>query len=542
MYWLITLGLVLYVAIIGLLTALPARKRHWIMAVVRTGIIAISAIVSVPLSKFISSKISNAIWGLVEPRLGDDLQKFMGDVPLVDESVRLIASLLIAPLIFIVLFLLFRGILGIVAIIVERVVPPLRKRGLRNTAVAMPIGAVNGILVAIITLVPLCGYVSLAAGMANAFDSKPTADNEAAQEEIVGEMPDYDALMSPTHASTEVLADSSELDGLNEVLDIVGEVGSDPVIKAMDAIGKPLFKWMTSGKLDNGKIPFSLTTDLPHLTKSAGELVDLMENQKDKDFSTEDKDALIHAMHTLLESDWVASVMAESISNITDTWLEGEAFMGIAPPNVGSLLQPSLDIALKVLSTEDADTLRRDMDTIMEVLTELMTAGFLTDTPDYEQLMTALGENGLLGELMTTLGENAHMAPLASELKSLSVRLVSSVMGDTLKNSTEYDPLIEEVAQELTGILDLPEEERKKVIQQSVKQAFADYDIAVPEDVVLELSEQAITELGGDGEIGSEELKNFLIDHIDEGADITDDVIGDDFFENNADLIPDQGF
>lgn len=542
MYWLITLGLVLYVAVFGLLTALPARKRHWIMALVRTGVIAVSVIVSVPLSKVIAGKISDGIWGLVEPFLGADLQKFMGDVPLVDESVRLIVSLLIAPLVFIILFLLLRGILSIVVYIVERVVPPLRKRGLRNTAIAMPLGAVNGVLVAIITLIPLCGYASLAAGTANAFDAEPAVDDTPVQEEMAVEMPDYDAMVSDAPASAESLSVSSELEGLNSVLDVVGEVGSDPIIKALDTIGKPLFKWMTTGKLHNGEVSFSLTEELPHLTESAGELVEVVEGLEDKDFSTEDKDELVQVIRTLLESDWVATITSESIGNIADTWLAGEAFMGISEPNVGSLLQPSLTVALKVLSTENAETLRRDMDTVMEVLTELMTAGFLTDSPDYEQLLSALGENGLLSELMATLNENAHMAPLASELKSLSVRVVSSVMGDTLKNSTEYDPLIDNVAQELNNVLDLPAEERKEVVQETVKQAFAEYDIAVPEDVAIELSEQAITELGDDGEIGSDELKSYLVDHIDEGVDIADDAINEDFFEDNSDLVPDVGF
>ena len=539
MYWLITLGIVLYVAIWGVLTALPARKRLWHMALVRTGTIAASVIVSVPLSKFIAEKLSGFAWSFVEPNLGEDLQKFMGDVPLVDESIRMIVTLLIAPLLCIVLFLLIRGILNIIVYIVERVVPPLRKRSGRNTAIAMPIGAVNGILVAIITLIPLCGYVSLAAGTASAFDTDSSDDNQPVREEMAGELPDYDALMSEAPATSEDLSVSSELEGVNQILDIVEEVGSDPAIKALDAIGKPLFKWMTTGKLKDGTLSFSLAVELPHLTESAGELVEVIEDLEDEDFSKEDKDVLVHAIHTLLESDWVATIFADSVSGIADTWLEGDDFMGVKEPNVGSLLQPSLNVALRVLTTENADTLRQDMDTILEVLTELMAAGFLTDSPDYEHLMAALGENGLLSQLMATLNENSHMAPLATELKSLSVRVVSSVMGETLKNSTEYDPLIDNVADELNKVLEMSEEERKNVIQESVKQAFSEYDIAVPEDVALELSEQAITELGADGEIDSDELKDFLVDHIDEGMDIAGDAFDEDILDDNPNFDPD---
>ena len=141
--------------------------------------------------------------------------------------------------------------------------------------------------------------------------------------------------------------------------------------------------------------------------------------------------------------------------------------------------------------------------------------------------MAKMGD-GFLSGLMNKLTSNPHMAPLAAEVQTLTVRVVSSVLGDALKNTDKYDGLIDQFAGKLDSVLEMAKEERSELLSDTVKQIFAEYEVDVPPEVVIELSEKAITELGADGKIDAEELKQFLIDHageLDFAGDILDDFV-----------------
>ncbi|MBQ9779850.1 MAG: hypothetical protein IJW00_02780 [Clostridia bacterium] len=525
MYAIITVAILVYIALIALLTALPARKRHWSMVLARTGIVMISALISVPLSKFIASKIGHWLYGVIEPMLSTDLQTFMGEVPLVAESAELIVGLLLAPILFLLLFIVIRAVLNLVIWIIERVIPKLRHRSLHNTAIAVPIGAVNGILVALVTLIPLCGYVAMGSSCLSVYHLFDEQGGPLPQKEVMASVPDH-VLVEPL--SQENSADQDAL------INNIENIGDSTVITVMNTIGLPLFEEMTSGTLDNGNIEFSLTKELPHLTDSAALLIPALGHILDEEVTQEEADALISAMQKLLSSDWVAEVAADSVSFMAEMWQEGNTFMLMNAPDVGDMLQPVLDTALTVLSTESADTLRADVETILTVLTDLMAAGFLEENPDYEALLINLGESGLLNRLMTTLNANLNMAPLATELKALSVRVVSSVLGETLKNTDQYDPMIDQVANELNKVIDLPKEEREAIVRESIQTAFVDHGVSVPEDVAVELSEKAIEDLGADGKITNDELKQYLIDHVGEGVGIAGDIT-----QENGDIFGD---
>ncbi|MBE6558922.1 MAG: hypothetical protein E7661_07975 [Ruminococcaceae bacterium] len=554
----ITTVILIYVLLSALLTALPTRKRHWMMALVRTGIIILSAVIAVPLSKTVGGVLGATLLDLLESSLPSDIIAFMEEVSLIGDSFELMIALLAAPLIFIVLFLVIRLFFSVVAWIVERVVPGLRDRSTRNTLIAMPIGAVNGILVALITLIPLCGYLTLATDTVEALNSIAAADEVAEEREEKYE--EYDKYMSAPgfeqlafgdiESETKYGNDYDKNDDKNddkdrdddsdeemdELIEAFEDIAANPAINTVNVVGAPLFDWMTTGTLKSGdvKITFSFNDELPHIGSAIGEMMDAAERLEDGEVSEKDKKVLTGALEHLLESDWIAMVVADSLGYMSDCWLAGESFLSVNPPRLNDMLQPVMNTALEVLSTESPETLREDVITVTDILTDLMIAGFLEGNVDYEKMLAALGNDGLLNDLLKTLEENEHMAPLADELRTLSVRVVSSVLGDTLKNTDEYDGLIDDMANELNDVLDLSPKKRKEVIAVSVKDAFANYDVDLPEDVAIEMSEKAIEELGKDGVIESDELKDYLVNNIDDGLGyVEDETINegiDDFF------------
>ena len=178
-----TLAVAAYALVLALIYLFAAAKRSWIMAVVRIGITVASAIAAVPLTKLLAELLSDTVYGLLLPRLGSELEAFLTAVPVGAEGMRVIASLIVAPILYLLVFLLLRWVISVIMWIVEKCVPVLKKRSLRG--VSMPLGALNGILIAAVTLIPLCGYMVFASHLVSTFVDTGMTDTALVQEKVL---------------------------------------------------------------------------------------------------------------------------------------------------------------------------------------------------------------------------------------------------------------------------------------------------------------------------------------------------------------------
>ena len=151
-------------------------------------------------------------------------------------------------------------------------------------------------------------------------------------------------------------------------------------------------------------------------------------------------------------------------------------------------------------------------------------------------MVKKLGESGLLTAMLAKLEESERLNVLASELKALSIRLVSNMLGvDKLANG-EYSEMMGNVAGALTDSLNMNEAERDALILDAVKNNYAEYGFDVPDEVALKMSHEMIDELGADGEITGDELTDYMVKFADEGFEITPDMIPDELPEGIPDM------
>ena len=140
-------------------------------------------------------------------------------------------------------------------------------------------------------------------------------------------------------------------------------------------------------------------------------------------------------------------------------------------------------------------------------------------------MVQSMGQSGLLTEMLGKLEESERLHTLASELKALSIRLVSNMLGVDKLQSGEYAEMMDDVASTLTDALSMSEDERDALILDSIKNSFSGQGFDVPDEVALKMSHQMIDELGADGEITESELTDYLLNHADEGFEILPDQI-----------------
>lgn len=504
-----TLAVVVYAAVLGVIYLFAAAKRSWIMAVVRIGITVVSAVAAIPLTKLLAELLSDTAYGLLLPRLGSELEAFLTEVPVGAEGMRVIAALIVSPILYLLVFLLLRWVVSIIVWIVEKCVPLLKKRSLR--AVSMPLGALNGILIAAVTLIPLCGYVVLGAHMLNTFVDSGLTDSALVRDNVL---------------------DPFGLTG-EEVADVAEGLESHPVVAVVHgSVGRPICNALTAAELDatdthGAVVEMTLERELCGLLVTASCATDTMESFQKEDYAPADKELLFATADSLFESEWIRLLATDTLVAMSESWLENKPFAGLDRPALDASLNPTIDRLLEVFATETPDTLEEEIHILLDMVGDMMVNDLLQENADYTAMVQKMGESGLLTDMVDTLQASERLRVLADELKALAIRLVSNMLGVDKLQSGEYAEMMGNVAGALTDSLSLNEAERDALILDAVKKNYAEHGFDVPDEVALKMSHKMIAELGTDGEITGDELTDYMMKFADEGFEITPDMVPD---------------
>jgi len=507
--WIIfTVAVCLYAAGVTAIGVLKGKKYSWIMSCARVGATVIAAITAIFVSKLLARVASDMAFDKLMSLLGDTVKNIAADIPAGDEGLRVLVSLLVAPILFLPVFGLIRLILMIAIWVVEKCVSALGN--FRSPAVSMPLGALNGLLIAFVTLIPVCGFMALGGGMLHSLADADMCNSEAVQKLL----PENTEL---TEADMRELGDSLEKNPV--------------VIVVHNTVGKPVFRGLTTARLDaadtHGEtVQMHLETEVTTLVLAAGDLLEAIDAWKSEDFSAEDKEVLCGAADGLFESEWTSMLAADAAASLAEKWLNGEPFAGVSRPALDARLDPVFTSALTILTQENGDTLQEDVRLILDILGDFKLNGLLDGNVSGEALLQKLGADGMLTDLMSKLQSNDRMAPLVTEVKTLGVRLLTDMLGVEELKSGEYADTMNEMAGTLTDALDMSKEERDALVVESVQSSLAEKGYDVPPEVIVEVTDTMIEDLGGDGEITSDELTDYLVEHADEFAgEIPDGVM-----------------
>ena len=488
----VTLCILLYTAAIAAITLLQARNKSWIMTAIRLGETFVAALLAIPLAKSLSGTMTDLAMPLVDNLVPDDWQGFLTAVPALEEGVRVFCGMLIAVLLYLPIFAVIRLLLGIAGMICEREIPVLAREEDKKLAISLPVAGAHALLMAIVTLIPLCSFIMMGSHLIGTIEKSPALESAIASSE------------NAAHT-------------LDTVERTAGNLEKNPCVVAVHyTLGKPVYTLLTTDRLNKTathgeNVRMNMERELSGLIHTAGSVIEAKNAFASENFSEKDKKQLFEAADDLFASKWVGYVATDSLVALSKSWKEGDTFLGIARPTMAEVIDPTFVCLLEVLSTETPETLSEDIHVILDVLSDLRLRGFLdSDTIFYDDLIRSLGQDGFLSTLLTKLDQNERMHLLVDELKTMNVRLVGSMLGIEHLQSGQYDALMGDVATSLNDVLQKPAEERNEIIKQTINQNFDTHGFHVPEDVALEVSDKIINELGADGEITKDELTAFL--------------------------------
>ena len=303
-------------------------------------------------------------------------------------------SLLVAPVMFALLFIVINLIGKLISFIICKIARVPKGHGVLSRLLGLAIGAAEGALVAAIVLLPISGITT---SLDSAMD---TLRADEASTEIVAA---YDEVMAPVAECP--------------IFPLINSVGGDAILTSLATVDIDGEAADLRGELSVGVKLYAEGMKL--------EGVDF------KALTADDKSAIEGLIGVVNGSDYLTALTSGLFRGIAFSADEGYINVGAEPP-----FDKLIDTLFDVFKTSSKDNLAADLDTIKEVLYILSDDGVLLALESEEEgaIEDALASedvdgNTAIRRLIAIINENEHTRPLVATLTEISVAILCEDLG-----------------------------------------------------------------------------------------------------------------
>ena len=410
-------------------------------------------------------------FGASAVQIAEKALEFGAISPTLAELVVQLVTALALPLLCVLLFAVLFAISWVVCLIVFFIVRIVRKKRAKEEAedeeederprksglprlVAAGLGAVQGVIIVAILLIPISCYLGIA---------QPTLHELTAQGILPADQP-----------------------VIVQVQDAVDELEAAPVLSVYRTLGgRALSDSVMSMNVAGMNVKVS--EELSSIITLAQQVIELSGTE----FASygEEQAQIISAIgDSFADSKLLTPIVGDIIYAATDAWLKGETFIGIAMPSLGEgteLLEPMVVALLEILhdDAKNALLLQADVKTTAELVSIMARNGVFANLSNTDALLASLSGNAV-SDMVTALGNNQSMKRLVPEIMNLGVRAVGQVLSIPVDTAAVYDKFMNTVADELNQLRDLPEQERIPALSDKLSTAFDNAGMDVDEQVL----------------------------------------------------------
>lgn len=447
----IVLGMTVLGAFLGLI-------RKWKKALLRFGIVVLDLILALLATNRALAEVPTDITTITtEPKLVD----LFTNVP----SLLTLAGGLAKPFAFMVIFLC-SSVLSLIFYWILLFFIRYKKDEKKYPMVGMLIGAVQGLVLAIVLVSPIVGYISLA------------DDAVTSYHDVVGE---------------EVPTDIAELHKT-----YVAPVEEHAFVGLIETVSSPIFNTLVSFKL--GDDTFNPEKEVPILL-AAYHNATVLGGLPIAEYGNDQKNAISGITTLFDQSVLLPNVGADFLSALGTKWCAGEDLAGIGPLAVEGDLEPLIEALYSVLATTTSDTLRTDVVTIGDFLILMVDygmTGLLDGNADVLAEVTkvnpATGKT-FIKAATELLDANPHMATLRAGITKLGASLLGSQLGTSEEIRENYGEMVTDVVDILKDLEGDTNEEKIAALTPTIKEELLKNDIDLSEEIVDEASKFLIEEL-----------------------------------------------
>jgi hypothetical protein len=503
-----TLFSALLLAAVALAVFIEVRRglrRGFTRAAVGLSAVLIAALLSVGLAIWLSNTPANLLADLLELYL-PAIREFETLFPHIMDIVVAVADAVLTPVMFVLFFLVIRLILRVVVSILFRakwkyepddpryMATPKRPNSLYTPSYESPdapwhrrhdrllggiTGGLCGFLAALILLSPVLGVFSTAGTLLRGLERMNVTSSKVLPDDVTDTVESY-------------VYDSGAA--------ILNAAGGELIF---DAVAVTELNGHSLTLRREVEACMDICAEFSRVIK----VITQLENA-----SEEQREIIAGLGERINESEFTRLLAADFLNSAAKAWLEGEAFMKIQCPSFGKILDPFLKKALMVCAESTPDCVGRDITTILNIYLIAVESG-LTSDPDRDELTATLDEGGVLDRIYDELRKNPCMAPLASELSNIALRIMAEAIDWADFSSDVYKDLMGNLSEAMNlvnGMEGSSFSEQVDTMTQYTLHYAEQYGVEIPEGMAKMAATAMVEQLAGEGQLTADKLDQFF--------------------------------
>lgn len=396
----------------------------------------------------------SAFRGLIEA--APPVQELLRSAPELAPLAVSLPSAMLAPLIFLLLFLAISGLLLLIyGIAAAFLFPKNGGKGVFATlshVLGMGVGALQGMLVALALLIPIVGLTDVTVEMIDTVEAEGSDYRVEALEEL--------------SSYRDELVKARE----SRVYRYAERFGGA-------AICRSLMRYELSD--GDGEASVELRQEILVFARLYAHSFPL-QSTAPRDFG-ERQAAALHALSSDLGgSELLPRLMAGLLSCASENWKQGDAFLGIEPFAAEGELSPLPSLLYDALCGVSAETLCSDLETLAELVDILARYGIFEVLSDGEELLARATDPEALSEITLCLDRNPRTAAVADGLAEIALGVFCDTylpeLPETDPDYGAYRELLGRVAEAVNGISpDAPLSEQREALIPALREALLDF-------------------------------------------------------------------
>ncbi len=495
----ISLGLIAFALLTILVSMFYGLKRGFGKTVIRIVTIAAAAgiayFVAMGITDFIDSQVAGKTLEelittyyadyetAVQPEIREIIASF--DIETAQLIVDVVIAIVTAPVVFIAAFYAIKAVLFVVYWLLGAIVAGGRHKGLFSRLLGAALGVVQGALVAVVVLLPVCGFLTLAGEAREELTSREDLSPETV-EAVDGFYTAYldDAISSP-------------------VVTLIGQYGYDTV-----------FKGLTHATVEGEEYDMREKAVL-----LAGVAVDVVE-LKGMDWKAPNPDQQVdieRILHSMAGDEYMAKILAGVLRGSSTALTENIDAFPVEEPFRSIFAE-----AFGLFSDSDHTNVEGDLNTMLHVYFimadhEILVLLSEDDTEGLKGKLTATDENGTL--IIDSVIDELHKNERTDRLVTILTKLSISIMADQLGLGEDVTVMYENVKGGINDALAIDkenyetDEEYRAALNESVSGTLEENGIVLEDEIVEGISDYIADNYSDLEEITDQEVNDVILSY-----------------------------
>ncbi len=438
-------------------------------------------ILSLILSPLVSGAIAEVLFKLAFKTLSKSF-KLINDMPATQEMLSALIAALLNSFIFLIMFFVVRKLLKVLLAIICKV---SLKKSADDVAFAKDkerlykrygklfsgiIGGVTAFMVCTVISAPLLGSLNVVLKLVDVVEA-------------------YDSRYINKYSINGV--------NVSEIVHELEDISNDAVIGTFYVCGgEQLYSIIFSASTNDGNA--DIMNELDALENAAGDLSAIVSSMnKNGKLTRQDAETLRSLANDVQELELTHYVVADMFSLCTDTWLKGGKFFGAPKPKLHSSVEQSFDSILRVCSETNKDSVKANVNTVMNVYAMVLESGFMESASmSYEEMIEFVDESGIIDDFNAELAANPNMSDI--RVSSIAMSVIADTISIEQIGADKYNAIMSNISYAISNIKDRDygsEEERVEVLSNAAKDYIKEHDIDVPDSMVRLLAQELIVKV-----------------------------------------------